>query len=84
MLEYWSVGVLEYWSVGVLEYWSVGVLDVIQTVVYKPSIRQYNDIITCSVKLIGHKQIQGVCASHLKHPNMPRNTFSITPILQYS
>ena len=46
-------------EVGVLEYWSFGVMGENRTERYKPCFRAYRDMINCTVKVIGQKQIQG-------------------------
>jgi hypothetical protein len=45
-----------------MEYWSFGVMGENRAATYKPRFRAYRDMIICSVKVIGQKQIQGgVC-----------------------
>jgi hypothetical protein len=47
-----------------MEYWSFGVMDENRSEEYNPCFRAYRDMIICSVKAFGQKQIQGgVCNS---------------------
>jgi hypothetical protein len=47
-----------------MEYWSFGVMGENRIEMYKLCFRAYRDMIICSVKVIGQKQIQGsVCKS---------------------
>ena len=42
-----------------MEYWSFGVVGENRSEEYKPYFRAYRDMIICTVKVIGQKQIQG-------------------------
>jgi len=66
-----------------MEYWSFGVMGEERTEEYTPCFRIYRDMIICSVKVIGQKQIQGGVSKLNNDQDIPGNFFFITPILQW-